>query len=162
MLVAIVSGIAAYFFASFVGYVVHWVIHQPWAGKAFRAHRAHHIDLYPPKDLVSDVYRSAGHQSTVYTFLLAFAPIVLFPVVAALLGWVSVTTMLCVIGSIGVVGLLNDVIHDSYHVRDHWLARWIPGYAHRRALHFAHHANMKKNFGIYSFTCDRIFRTVKK
>lgn len=60
-----------------------------------------------------------------------------------------------------IVGLIHDVVHDSFHVKKHFLSRVIPTYEIMRRYHFIHHVNMKKNFGIYSFVWDRIFQTFK-
>lgn len=162
MLSALLVGIVTYLLTSLLGYVVHWTIHQRWAGAAYKAHRAHHIDLYPPGRLISDTYLSAGKQSTVYTFLLAFAPLLLLPIVLCLAGVFTWGMALSAVLAMGAVGLLNDVIHDSFHVKGHWLGRIIPGYGRMRELHFVHHVNMKRNFGIYSFIWDRIFRTYRR
>lgn len=158
----VLVGLITYLLTSLLGYVVHWAIHQRWTGKAYRAHRAHHIDLYPPGKLISDTYRSAGDQSTVYTFLLAFTPLLLAPVAFWLLGWFSMIQAVTAVGAMGLVGLLNDVIHDSFHIRSHWLSRVIPYYNRMRQLHFIHHTNMKRNYGIYSFIWDKLFRTYKQ
>lgn len=81
MLSALLVGIVAYLVTSLLGYVVHGMIHKPWAGWAYRAHRVHHVELYTPGRLISDTNLSSGKQSTVYTFLLAFMPLLLIPVV---------------------------------------------------------------------------------
>lgn len=162
MLSALLVGIVTYLLTSLLGYVVHWAIHKPWAGRAYRAHRAHHIDLYPPGRLISDTYLSAGKQSTVYTFLLAFMPLLLIPVVLWLVGWFSWGMALSAVLAMGAVGLLNDIVHDSFHVRGHWLRRLVPGYERMRHLHFIHHVNMRKNYGIYSFIWDRVFGTLRE
>lgn len=162
MLSVVLVGLIAYLLTSLLGYVIHWAIHRPWAGKAYRAHRAHHIDLYPPGKLISDEYRFAGSQSTVYTFLLAFSPLLLLPIILAIVGWFSIAQAIAALVAMGLVGLLNDIIHDSFHVKNHWLSRLIPGYDRMQQLHFIHHVNMKKNFGIYSFFWDRLFRTFRR
>lgn len=162
MLSVLLVGLVTYLLTSLLGYVVHWAIHKPWAGRAYRAHRAHHIVLYPPGKLISDTYLSAGHQSTVYTFLLAFAPLLLIPIVLWAVGWFTLAHAAVAVLAMGAVGLLNDLIHDSFHVRDHWLSKVIPGYQRMRQLHFVHHVNMRRNFGIYSFIWDRIFGTLKE
>jgi len=162
MLSALLVGLVTYLLTSLLGYIVHWAIHQRWAGKAYKAHRAHHVDLYPPGKLISDEYRDAGAQSTIYTFLLAFTPFILLPIVLWLCGVFTFVSALTAILAMGLVGLLNDIIHDSYHVKRHWLSRVIPGYDRMRQLHFVHHVNMKRNFGIYSFIWDKVFKTYRE
>lgn len=162
MLSALLTALVTYLITSLLGYVVHWAIHQRWVGRAYEAHRAHHIDLYPPGRLISEKYLSAGKQSTVYTFLLAFSPLLILPVVMYFVGWFSLGMTVAAIAAMAAVGLLNDLIHDSFHVRNHWLSRVIPGYSRMRELHFVHHVNMKRNFGIYSFIWDKVFKTFKR
>ncbi len=163
MLNALVVGVATYMLTTLLGYVIHWALHQRWTGYLNKSHMAHHIRMYPPGDLVSNTYRSAGRHSTVYTFLLAFSPLLLLPFVLWLVGaWALATALVCV-GAIAVVGLLNDFVHDSYHVRRHWLGRVTPSfYARLQHLHFVHHRDMRRNFGIYSFAWDRVFRTFRR
>ena len=151
----------AYCIASFLGYVMHWALHRRWTGKLNRSHMAHHIELYPPKDLMSDSYRSAGHMSTVWTFVMAFIPLIIIPVIFACVGVLSLLNAISVIAAMIIVGILNDVIHDSYHVNNHWLRKF-PGYAKAQHLHFVHHRRMKKNMGIYEFNWDRMFGTYRK
>lgn len=162
MLSVVLVGLVTYLLTSLLGYVVHWAIHRSWAGKAYRAHRAHHIDLYPPGKLISDTYRSAGDKSTVYTFLLAFMPLLLLPILFWAVGWFTLVHAIVAIGAMGLVGLLNDIIHDSFHVQGHWLSKVIPGYNRMRQLHFVHHINMRRNYGIFSFVWDKLFRTFKE
>lgn len=162
MFETLLVGIDTYIITAFLGYVVHWAIHQPWSGTAHEAHRRHHVELYPPGDLISDKYRSAGAKSTVWTFLALFSPVVVAPFVAWAMGKLTFTQAITIVATMALVGLANDSIHDSFHVRDHWMSRVIPGYHKMRERHFIHHVNMKKNFGIYSFTSDKIFGTYKE
>jgi sterol desaturase/sphingolipid hydroxylase (fatty acid hydroxylase superfamily) len=161
VLTTLAIGTFTYVLATLLGYVIHWAIHQRWAGKAYQAHLMHHAKLYPPWDLSSDTYRSAGSNSTVWTFVLAFSPLLLLPVLLSAFGVLSFMNTAAIVLAIILVGVLNDVIHDSYHVNDHWVSRVIPGYASLREFHFIHHRNVKKNFGIYSMIWDRMFRTFR-
>lgn len=162
MLGALFAALVAYTITAFLGYVVHWVMHQRWSGPLRKAHMVHHLVLYPPKDLVSVSYRSAGSSSSAWAFVAALIPLMCVPVVLALLTIVSWTSAALAFAAMAFVGITSDVVHDSFHVRDHFLSRVIPRYADMRALHFQHHRNMKRNFGIFSFICDRLFRTHQK
>ena len=157
----IMSIVLTYCLTSLLGYIVHRLIHKPWTGALFRAHQAHHIKLYPPGRLISDDYLSAGKQSSVYTFIIAFTPFLITPVVLACLNVISIYDMISSLITMIVVGLIHDIVHDSFHVKKHFLSRIIPTYETMRRQHFIHHVNMKKNFGIYSFVYDRIFQTFK-
>ncbi len=120
----------------------------------YRRHMRHHLDLYPPGDLVSDSYRSAGGDSLAVTFAPFFialiaAQVVLLP---ALL-WVPMA------GTTGLVALWESYVHDSFHLRRHWMSRW--GWWRRaRGLHMVHHRRMSRNFGISGSGWDRLFGTL--
>lgn len=147
---------------SFLGYVVHWAIHKPWSGRFYEAHTTHHVRLYPPGKLISEKYRDAGQHNTAYTFIIAFIPILAIPVALYFFSVISLTTLIVSISMMIIVGLLNDLIHDSFHVKNHWVGQIVPNYHHMRRLHFAHHVNVQQNFGIYGFFWDQLFRTYKK
>lgn len=161
VLTALLVAFLSYTVTSLLGYFVHWAIHQRWSGRIHKAHMAHHLELYPPGKLVSEEYRHAGSQSTVHTFLVAFLPLLLLPVILMLVGVISLVNCAFAVCAMVIVGLLNDVIHDSFHVKHHWLSKVIPGYDRMRQLHFVHHINMRRNFGIYSFTWDKVFKTFR-
>ena len=155
--VCLVSALT-FVFATLFGHVLHWMIHQPWTGRLYRAHRAHHFDLYPPSDYTSDKYRGAGTDSTVFTFALLGAPLVLFPAAAGLLGWVPVSWSIACVLTLLAVGFLNDYIHDSFHLNRHWLHGY-DFYKRMDDLHYHHHVDTSKNFGIFLFVWDRVFGT---
>jgi sterol desaturase/sphingolipid hydroxylase (fatty acid hydroxylase superfamily) len=161
MLKVICVGLGTYALTSFLGYAVHRALHQKWAGRAYTSHRMHHLSLYPPGDLVSESYRSAGNASTVYTFILAFSPLILIPTLLCAMGIVTFSTAFTSVLVMVLVGVLNDAFHDSFHLRSSFLQKIIPGYENLRQSHFVHHVNMKKNFGIYGFFWDKIFKTFK-
>ena len=162
MLAALLTALSAYLLTSFLGYVVHWLMHQKWTGRLREGHMQHHVVFYPPKDLQSDTYRSAGSAASVWVFLTILLSLMFLPVLLAVCDVISVTSAVFAVVSMAVVGIANDVIHDSFHIRNHPLSRWLPGFKRMQHLHFIHHCNMKKNFGIYSFVADRVFRTLRK
>jgi len=145
--------------ATFFGHAIHWALHQRWSRVFNRAHMEHHCDLYPPGRLSSDKYRLPRwyHRGA-----LLFTPPLLIILATAggllwLLGapwWTLVVFGIVLIG----FGLFNDAAHDTMHIRQYPLMkhRW---YRNMRKLHYLHHVDMKTNFGIVSFTWDKVFRT---
>ena len=125
---------------------------------------AHHLKMYPPSDMLSDTYRSAGKDSTVWIFAVLSLPVVAIPVVAWLFGLVSLSTAVIVLGEMLLFGWLHDHVHDSFHVRGHWLRR-VPLlnklHAKFEKLHFVHHVDMSKDFGIFFSLWDKLFGTFK-
>jgi hypothetical protein len=164
MLAVLITILFTYFFTTLFGYVIHWALHQPWAGRFNQAHMTHHLTLYPPSDFTSEKYRHAGKDNTVKTFAIASIPVILLPI---LLFWFGVLPLHIVIITVVLmvsIGLLHDHLHNTFHLTNHWLYRvpvirlimdrWVQ-------LHYIHHVDMQKNFGIFSFHWDHIFKTFK-
>lgn len=154
-----------YIVISLFGYVIHWSLHQPWLGKFNDSHMTHHLKLYPPSDFLSETYRHAGKDSTVKLFAFAVIPLILTPIVLYFLGVLSLSLMITVLVVEGIVGFLHDYIHDAFHISNHWMSRvpvlrdifgvWVK-------LHYLHHVDMGKNYGIFVFHWDHVFRTFWK
>jgi hypothetical protein len=152
--------VASLVIASFFGHVVHWLLHQRWTGIMHRAHMEHHLELYPPGHLTSDKYKAAKwyHRGP-----LLFTPplIIILGAAGGLLWWAGAPHWVvwvlgaCLVG----FGLVNDYFHDSFHVRKHRLNRY-KWYKRLRRIHFVHHHQMGKNFGIFWFGWDQIFGTI--
>jgi sterol desaturase/sphingolipid hydroxylase (fatty acid hydroxylase superfamily) len=161
----LVTALVAFFISSLFGYVVHRALHQKWTGRLNRKHMTHHLTLYPPTDYLSDEYRQAGQDNTVRIFALAALPLVLTPIVLGLTGLLSLPLVITALVVMGVMGFLHDYIHDRFHIRNHFLTR-VPGvrviFQYWNRLHYLHHIDMQKNFGIFLFHWDHVFRTFWK
>lgn len=155
----------SYIVASLAGHVIHWSLHQTWAGFLNKAHMSHHLKMYPPEDFTSDVYRHAGNNSTPKYFALVALPVIIAPIVLGFFGILPLHLVLIVLGVEGLMGLLNDRIHDAFHINKHWMTR-VPGlrtiFAKWTKLHYIHHVDMSKNYGIFTFYWDRIFKTFRE
>lgn len=148
--------------ASFMGHTVHWVIHQPWSGPAYRGHREHHTLKYPPNDLLSKSYRKAKWYHT-GTFL--FLPGMIVFILAGSIfmsflgcGWPELTLFVVVLS---LFGIANDYIHDATHVIDHPLETFA-WFRNLREAHFIHHRDMKSNYGIVFYGWDRLLGSYRK
>ena len=165
MLSILFTILITFFIASLFGYVVHKSLHQKWSGRLHKAHMTHHITLYPPEDCVSDEYRDPGKDSTVKIFAAAAAPLVAIPFVLGLLHimpWVLVIVSLIVMA---VMSFLHGYLHDSFHIRNHWLSRLpVIGLWFSRLVqtHWLHHVDMQTNFGIFVFHWDHLLGTFWK
>lgn len=122
----------------------------------------HHLKQYPPGDYLSDTYRHAGKDSTPKFFVIAALPML---GTVVLLWYVGVLTLWLMFLSLGImfgVGLLDNYLHDAFHIRNHWLTR-IPilkgWFARWVQLHYLHHVDMSTNFGIFNFMWDRILKS---
>lgn len=145
-----------YVTANAVGYVVHRLLHNPFMGRAFRDHYFHHVKLYPPDDYLSDEYREppeGAGQGKYYigALLVLFSP-------TLLLGW---PFYLIAVAQSTLVLYVNAWLHDALHIREHFLERY-KWFHHLREVHFVHHVDVKKNFGIFDFTADKVCGTLEK
>ena len=164
MLAILFTLLISYLVTSLFGYVVHWSLHQSWAGKLNEAHMTHHLQLYPPSDFTSETYRSAGKDSTPKFFAVAAIPLIVAPIILYAFGILPLSLMITVLAVEAVMGFLHDYFHDSFHIKNHWLnrapllnvifGRWIQ-------LHYLHHVDMNFNYGIFSFHWDKIFKSFR-
>jgi sterol desaturase/sphingolipid hydroxylase (fatty acid hydroxylase superfamily) len=166
ILVAILlTALITFFSCSLFGYVIHRAIHQKWTGPLNKSHMTHHLKLYPITDYTSDIYRQAGKDDTFKIFAVAAVPVVATPIILGIMGIISLPLTITSLIVMGLMGFLHSYIHDSFHIRNHYLNR-VPVlgtfFKHWNSLHFLHHVNMQTNFGIFTFHWDRIFGTFWK
>jgi sterol desaturase/sphingolipid hydroxylase (fatty acid hydroxylase superfamily) len=143
------------FVAQGVGYGVHRLLHAPWSGPLFRAHMAHHQDLYGPgASFLSDQYLyPAARQRNELLFLpflaaIAFALFALLPPALAAACFAEILLW----------AWLSSRLHDALHVRGVWLERFA-WFGALRARHRQHHCVMRTNLGIVEPMWDRLFGT---
>lgn len=153
--------VIVFFAITLFGHVSHYCLHQKWSGKLNRAHMAHHLKLYPPSDYVSDVYRNPGKDNTVFIFAAMGAPLIIAPIILFIMGKLSLFLTIISVIEMLFVGLLHDRIHDSFHLTKSFWHK-LPGYRKWNELHFIHHIDMSKNYGIFWFFYDKLFSTFKK
>lgn len=153
-ILAILMG--TYLVGNFVGYGIHWLLHQPYMGMMFRAHSHHHWVIYPPENYLSTVYREPPTGAEQAKFYLT--PILL--IAAGFLFWHWYYAVLIAAEGAAVLKL-NAVVHDNLHIRGHrWEKyRW---FWKLRTLHYHHHIEVLTNLGIFSFLPDRVLRTYEK
>jgi sterol desaturase/sphingolipid hydroxylase (fatty acid hydroxylase superfamily) len=162
MLAILLTILISLLFTTLFGHVVHWALHQSFAGPVNKAHMTHHLRLYPPEDFTSEIYRDSGKDATPKFFLIAAIPLILAPIVLWWSGIIAWPIMITVLLIEGLMGFLHNYLHDSFHIENHWLSR-IPLvnklFARWVNLHYMHHVNMAKNYGIFTFLWDRLFGT---
>jgi sterol desaturase/sphingolipid hydroxylase (fatty acid hydroxylase superfamily) len=162
MVAILLTILFTYLFTSLFGYVVHWSLHQNWTGKLNEKHMTHHLKLYPPSDYTSEEYRRAGKDNTVVTFAIASVPVVLAPLTLWLLGVFTLGMMIAALLVMAFMGFSHDYLHDAFHIKNHFLSRWsLTKDIFKRwvDLHYLHHVDMGKNYGIFVFHWDRILGT---
>lgn len=144
---------AGLFVGDIVGYLIHKLLHWKRAGFLYNRHMTHHLRLYPIHDFMSPVYRSPGKDNTMYVFTAFIA-------IACILMFIFCPFWIAAIFSAEFIflGVFNDYVHDAFHVIAHPLEKY-DSFLELRRLHFEHHVDMGKNYGIFSFIPDRIFRS---
>jgi sterol desaturase/sphingolipid hydroxylase (fatty acid hydroxylase superfamily) len=153
--------VLTFIFFTLLGYVVHRMFHQSWAGVFYRAHSNHHNQQYPPGDLVSDVYRDAGTDNTTLWMLAVFSPLILGNIVLTVAGIIPTFVGVGILVEMGVVSWLNESIHNSVHLtKSFWHRLWF--FARLRRLHDQHHIDQGSNYGIFSFVWDKVFGTFRE
>lgn len=149
-----------FFVTTLFGYGAHWALHQKWFGKFHQSHMTHHLKLYPATDFFSESYRNAGKDSTFWFFLFAGAPLVAVPIVLFFFGKLGLIATLLIVAEAVVIGLFNNWLHDAFHLKDHWL-NFFGWFKKLVKLHMTHHVNMEKNYGIFFFLWDKLFKTMR-
>jgi sterol desaturase/sphingolipid hydroxylase (fatty acid hydroxylase superfamily) len=154
--------VGANFLTTLFGYWSHYALHQSWSGKLNRAHMTHHQVLYDvsqdPDNYLSETYRDPGGDNTVRIFAALSLPVLAIPIILGLFNVVSWWLVVAMLTEMLFIGYLHDMIHDAFHLRNHWLYK-LSAFRRWSKLHFVHHLDMSKNYGIYGHLCDRIFGT---
>lgn len=145
---------------TFLGYAFHLMFHKPWSRRFYQAHMNHHLKQYPPSNFISDNYRDAGNDNTVWLFTIVFSPFVLTVLILTLTHVLSIFLGVSVLIEMILIGLLNNSMHDSFHLKKtFWHRFWF--FDSLIKLHYYHHIDMSTNYGIFSFIWDKIFGTYK-
>lgn len=153
--------LVVFLIATSFGYWVHRALHQKWMGQFYKSHHTHHLTLYPPEDFDAITYRNSGKDNTTYFFIMASLPVIAIPFLLLAFNIINLPVFTAAFISMAVFGIPNNYLHDSFHIKNHWLCKY-KWYIKLVKLHYEHHINMQKNFGIYSFIWDKTFGTFVK
>lgn len=149
------------FFFTFLGYVIHWSFHQKWSGKFYKSHLNHHTKQYPASNFYSDVYRDAGKDNSVYLFMIVFSPLIITMLLLTITNTIPYLLGSIILAEMAVVGFLNNEMHDSFHIKGTMWEK-LPFFKRLTDLHYIHHVDMSRNFGIFSFVWDKVFGTYEE
>ena len=145
----------------FFGYLWHrFSAHLGYAGDGIRKpHYEHHEIYYPYTDMESEKYRIEGlFNGDSWPW---FIPIALMILMLGILKWKDVIstvtfTVMCI--WIFVHVYLISYIHDSYHIKNHWLNKY-SWYKKNKLYHNLHHY-YNCNYGISNYSMDYLFGTL--
>ena len=163
--------------AELLGYWLHRVLHSGRIPTLSRAHMAHHLVLYGPRQSQrpSERYKDAttGHIALGNIGLEWLAPSGILLGISLALFWLlgvralyqAIYVLVVLAWSFAVFSYLHDRMHekDSWMASNRWTRRW---FLTARRLHDVHHrtlddrGKMHKNFGIGFFLFDRVFGTL--
>lgn len=158
MLLAILFFVAGIVISSFLGDLVHRLIHKKWIPFLHESHMYHHEILYPATNLTSDKYKAAPwykRGTFLFTPFALLASLLFGYAAFVLVGFASCITLL--VGLIG-YGFVNDWVHDTFHLKEHKWQKY-RYYRTLRTSHFKHHVDMTKNYGIISLYWDKKFNS---
>lgn len=146
--------LGAFALGELAGYLVHRRLHDRNSGAMYWAHHEHHNVLYPPNRFYGDGSSRYRHprrsQAKYYLISAAVLSMTFMP-----FGLLHGAAAFCVMS---VWLWLNAYVHDSFHVRGHWLERFAR-FRKLRSMHLTHHVDQRMNNGILTFWVDRIFKT---
>lgn len=145
--------LGTFIIGNFVGWGVHKLLHNPKMGKAYKGHLHHHAKTYPASNYLSDSYQGppTGAGQGLY-YIAAFA-LMCSPLIFWAWGYFAYSLVLSVL-----ILKTYAYIHDTFHIRGHWLNRF-KIYRWWNRLHYGHHVNVKTNLGIIMFFPDKLFGT---
>jgi sterol desaturase/sphingolipid hydroxylase (fatty acid hydroxylase superfamily) len=146
--------------SSFFGHWVHWSLHQHWTRKLNQKHMTHHEKLYPANDYLSLTYRDSGKDNTVFIFFVLSLPVILTPIVLGILGIISLPIVITAFLTMAAFSFASNYFHDAFHIRNHWINNFSM-FRSWNTLHYEHHIDQNKNFGIVFFGWDRLFGVYK-
>jgi len=162
MIAIILTALITFLVGNLFGYFVHKSLHAKWTGRFYQAHKTHHFKLYPPSDYVSDKYRNAGKDNTLFIFAAAAVPLFLLPIILGVFHILPLSLVITSLLIMSIMSFLHSYLHDAFHIRNHWLykvpcikilfARWV-------YLHWLHHVDTSKNYGIFLFFLDKRLST---
>lgn len=165
------------FYAEFVGYFLHRLLHSDKIKWLSRNHMYHHLKDYGPTNKMrSDTYKEGARDRTNFAglgleYIVPISLILL--TLCGILTWIGLTWYYQVFSVLGVIiwSWLNfNYMHAAYHKTDFWMLK-IPGlrkwFKRARRYHDIHHVYlsdeglMTSNYGISFFWMDRLFGTLK-
>ena len=156
MLSFVLAAIIGFVSTELIGFAVHRLAHWRGSRRLFHDHLEHHSKFYPPSRYTSERYLGDLRTSFMPWMVAVFALLDLFLI--SIVHWKLFVPFFVAQAT---VGLLNNLVHDSFHVDGHWMARFA---WHRRLKekHRIHHENVRVNLGIYWSFFDRILGSSRR
>jgi sterol desaturase/sphingolipid hydroxylase (fatty acid hydroxylase superfamily) len=153
----VISIVFLFLFLEFIAYMWHrFINHLGFLGDKIRVtHYCHHEEMYPHDNMISDKYKTS-HDTWPW-----FIPLFIFGYLPLYLIYKKYNINKYLI-SMFILQLTLHVyiisyIHDSYHIKNHWLNKY-KWYRTNKKYHYIHHLD-NKNYGITTYIFDYLFGT---
>ena len=164
-------------FTEFIGYWLHFLLHDEKIPFLSRNHMIHHLVVYAPnkpmrpsREYLGSTYDRASLLGIGLEWLLPVGlllPLVLLALRrAGLAPWLQAVFIAT---SVGWGFLMFNYMHDAMHENGFWMSRsrfWRNWFLRARRRHDVHHMDldesgrMTRNYGICFFVFDRLFNTL--
>ena len=144
-------------------YVWHWQAHRriwwlPFNKRCFELHMEHHWKVYPPQHYfgrndgqaleVTHESFVTHHEALLYVQLIGILAIAHYGFHEEPLAIVAAFIM------DGLIGYYGNALHQSFHVKGHWLERF-DAFHELRAVHYVHHLGSTKiNYAVFNIGLD--------
>jgi sterol desaturase/sphingolipid hydroxylase (fatty acid hydroxylase superfamily) len=153
----IIITIFAGIYVEFIGYIVHrFFIHDGIFSDKMRAtHYCHHEIRYPYYDFESEKYRLA-HDSIPWVLTIIFSGYIP-SILVYLFNYIDISMMIYLLIYFTLHLFFISYIHDSYHIKDHWLNKY-EWFKYNKHCHYIHHLD-DMNYGITNYVFDKMFGT---
>lgn len=150
--------IAGFIVGEGLGYLIHRLFHSPISGMFYRGHMAHHNGLYPITDFYSTKYKTPkGIRNNTPLLYVPFFVVI----IGALFILLPLKLFLIVGIELFVVSVVNDQVHMLTHIKPNMFEQF-KWFQQLRKIHYHHHIDTDKNYGIIFFFWDRILGTFEK
>eukprot|EP00048_Salpingoeca_helianthica_P014832 m.223780 g.223780 ORF g.223780 m.223780 type:complete len:191 (-) comp16324_c0_seq1:266-838(-) len=147
----------AYYLTGIIAFTTHVLGHYRISERWFTAHTiGHHVHAYPPTRFVSDGFVNSPDPNDKF-----YGPAIFGPAVAAVVLGFGLSVGLVMAFTGGTAAWVADYVHTGLHLKEFWMDRFAL-FRELRRLHVFHHkGNFRTNYGIYDFSFDILWGSMR-
>ncbi len=119
-----------------------------------------HHTLYSSSDYLSKKYRKAGKRNSSVIFIPIIGSVLLLLLGILYFVGIPLWILLVVIIESLIIGYMHDKVHELSHVEGNMFEKF-KIFQTWRKIHYEHHNDMSKNYGIFWFFWDKLFKSFK-
>jgi len=120
-----------------------------------------HTDILPPVKKTHDIHHTIVEDKAFGDFFYVFMLLVLYfgiLLYAYQIAFITKALFLYLYIPVVLTFLMNFYVHSAYHIENHWLNRY-EWFRNDKRIHFQHHKDETKNFGILTHMTDHMLNT---